>query len=244
MSGGRGWSVSRNPGASSKATPAPATLPCSSVSECRRPGSHRLRRDRACGGDGSVNNPSLFCIRTALSLHDRGTRTRPLLHPHPALTKGNNTNGPPRVVARRGATFDGSRGFQPTDGDDTGMIRRGATIECGGAECGGAAARMKLVADRAERIPSSLRDEMVWRDGSAAADGWKPTATFGGRSATKDKNQRVTHQPAIPMSPAVQSRRGEPMPAQAIGLGGQSPEVRQPQRGGSQFDQHETLHRR
>ena len=34
--------------------------------------------------------------------------------------------------ARRGATFDGSRGFQPTDGDDTGMIRRAATMECGG----------------------------------------------------------------------------------------------------------------
>ena len=50
--------------------------------------------------------------------------------------------------------------------------------------------------------------------------------------------------PTFPMSPAVQSRRGEPMPAQAIGLGGQSPEVRQPQRGGSQLDQHETLHRR
>jgi hypothetical protein len=39
-------------------------------------------------------------------------------------------------------------------------------------------------------VHSSLRDEMVWRDGSAAADGWKPTATFGGRSATKAKNQK------------------------------------------------------
>ena len=29
----------------------------------------------------------------------------------------------------------------------------------------GSSARMKLVADRAERIPSSLRDEIVWRDG-------------------------------------------------------------------------------
>ena len=43
---------------------------------------------------------------------------------------------------------------------------------------------MELVADRAERIPSSLRDEMVWR----ADRGLKPTATFGGRSATKAKN--------------------------------------------------------
>ena len=38
-------------------------------------------------------------------------------------------------------------------------------------------------------VQASLRDEMVWRDGSAEADGLKPTATFGGRSATKDKNQ-------------------------------------------------------
>ena len=37
-----------------------------------------------------------------------------------------------RAAARRGATFDGSRGFQPTEGDDTGMIRRGATMEGGG----------------------------------------------------------------------------------------------------------------
>ena len=42
---------------------------------------------------------------------------------------------------------------------------------------------------QANRAMNALRDEMVWRDGSAAAEGWKPTATFGGRSATKDKNQ-------------------------------------------------------
>ena len=46
-----------------------------------------------------------------------------------------------------------------------------------------------LAADGMAMVPASLRDEMVWRDGSAEADGWKPTATFGGRSATKDKNQ-------------------------------------------------------
>ena len=38
-------------------------------------------------------------------------------------------------------------------------------------------------------VQVSLRDEMVWRDGSAEADGWKPTAIFGGCSATKDMNQ-------------------------------------------------------
>ena len=42
---------------------------------------------------------------------------------------------------------------------------------------------------QANRAMDALHDEMLWRDGSAEADGWKPTATFGGRSATKDKNQ-------------------------------------------------------
>ena len=49
--------------------------------------------------------------------------------------------------------------------------------------------RIPWAAERVALVPESLRDEMVWRDGSAAADGLKPTATFGGRSATKDKNQ-------------------------------------------------------
>ena len=48
-----------------------------------------------------------------------------------------------------------------------------------------------LAADGVAMVQSALRDKMVWRDGSAAADGLKPTATLGGRSATKDKNQRV-----------------------------------------------------
>ena len=56
----------------------------------------------------------------------------------------------------------------------------------------GSPTRMKLVADRMEMVQSSLRDEMVWRDDSAEADGLKPTATFGGRAATKANNQRVT----------------------------------------------------
>ena len=40
-----------------------------------------------------------------------------------------------RDAVRRGATFDGRRGFQPIrrgGADDTGMIRRGATMEGGG----------------------------------------------------------------------------------------------------------------
>ena len=57
--------------------------------------------------------------------------------------------------------------------------------------------RIPLAADGVTMVSSSLRDEMVWRDGSAEADGWNPTATFGGRSATKDKNQRVTG-PRVP----------------------------------------------
>ena len=56
-------------------------------------------------------------------------------------------------------------------------------------KAGGASVPMKLIADGVAMVQSLLRDEMVWRDGSAAADGLKPTATFGGRSATKDKNQ-------------------------------------------------------
>ena len=36
-----------------------------------------------------------------------------------------------------------------------------------------------LAGDGVAMVRSSLRDEMVWRDGSAAADGLKPTATFG-----------------------------------------------------------------
>ncbi len=68
------------------------------------------------------------------------------------------------------------------------MVRRGATRECVETTT-----RIPWAADGVAMVPSSLRDEMVWRDGSAAADGWKPTATFGGRSATKDKNQRVAN---------------------------------------------------
>ncbi len=40
-------------------------------------------------------------------------------------------------------------------------------------------------------VQLSLRDEKVWRDGSAEADRSKPTVAHGCRSATKDKNQRV-----------------------------------------------------
>ena len=54
---------------------------------------------------------------------------------------------------------------------------------------------------QANRAMDALHDEMLWRDGSAEADGWKPTATFGGRSAIKDKNQRVTR-PRVPHSRA------------------------------------------
>ena len=53
--------------------------------------------------------------------------------------------------------------------------------------------RTKESPDGVAMVPLSLRDEMVWRDGSAAADGLKPTATFGGRSVTKDKNRIVAH---------------------------------------------------
>ena len=52
-------------------------------------------------------------------------------------------------------------------------------------------------ADGVAIVQSSLRDEIVWRDGSAEADGLKPTATFGGRSATKDMNQRVAQLDAL-----------------------------------------------
>ena len=58
-------------------------------------------------------------------------------------------------------------------------------------------------AEGAEMIQSSLHDEIVWRDCSAAAHGLKPTATFGGRSATKDMNQRV---PAFPIPVTSRAR--------------------------------------
>ena len=63
---------------------------------------------------------------------------------------------------------------------------------------------MKLVADRVEMVQSWLRDEIVWRDDSAEADGLKPTATFGGHSATTAKNQRVI--------PNRRTRHGSPEP--------------------------------
>ena len=53
-------------------------------------------------------------------------------------------------------------------------------------------------ADGVAMVQSSLRDEMVWRDCSAAADGLKPTATFGGLSATKDKNGKSQTYPRSP----------------------------------------------
>ncbi len=68
--------------------------------------------------------------------------------------------------------------------DDARIVRRGATRECVETTT-----HIPWAAEGVAMVPSSLRDEMVWRDGSAEADGWKPTATFGGRSATKDKNQ-------------------------------------------------------
>ena len=57
-------------------------------------------------------------------------------------------------------------------------------------ECVETTTRINLGADGVAMVQSWLRDEIVWRDCSAAADGLKPTATFGGRSATKDKNQQ------------------------------------------------------
>ena len=68
--------------------------------------------------------------------------------------------------------------------DDARIVRRGATRECVEATT-----HIPLTANGVAMVQSSLRDEMVWRDGSATAYRWKPTATFGGRSATKDKNQ-------------------------------------------------------
>ncbi len=79
-----------------------------------------------------------------------------------------------RDVVCRGATFDGSRGFQPTDADDARMVRRGATREWVETTT-----RIHWADDGVAMVHSSLRDEIVWRDGSAEADGWKPTATFG-----------------------------------------------------------------
>ncbi len=77
---------------------------------------------------------------------------------------------------------------QPQDGilraDDARIVRRGATRECVETTT-----HIPWAADGVAMVQSSLRGEMVWRDGSAEADGLKPTATFGGRSATKDKNQ-------------------------------------------------------
>ena len=52
------------------------------------------------------------------------------------------------------------RGFQPTEGDDARIVRRGATRECVETTT-----HIHWATDRVERIQSSLRDEMVWRDG-------------------------------------------------------------------------------
>jgi hypothetical protein len=54
----------------------------------------------------------------------------------------------------RGATSDGSRGFQPTDSDDERIIRRGATIESR------AMTRIKLAVVNMAMVQSSLRDEI------------------------------------------------------------------------------------
>ncbi len=70
---------------------------------------------------------------------------------------------------------------KPTEGDDTGMIRRGATIEGGGS---GANEIDSLIVWRWFDRRSATR----WFGGMADR-GLKPTATFGGRSATKDMNQ-------------------------------------------------------
>ena len=42
-----------------------------------------------------------------------------------------------------------------------------------------ATTRIPWAAEGVAMVSSSLRDEIVWRDGSAEADGWKPTTTFG-----------------------------------------------------------------
>ena len=68
--------------------------------------------------------------QVAMTGHFLKRQSVPPREPVPVERITSPANG--RAAARRGATFDGSRGFQPTEDDDTGMIRRGATIECGG----------------------------------------------------------------------------------------------------------------
>ena len=70
------------------------------------PGSHRLREDRACGRDGSVNNPRLCFIRTATSQTPRPW------HPHPV------SDWLSRKALRRVAgvgAFRETRGFVQSD---------------------------------------------------------------------------------------------------------------------------------
>lgn len=65
---------------------------------------------------------------------------------------------------RRGATFEGSRGFQPTVSDATRSSRRGATIDGGWSRSIVAPRQMRMfdIADRGLKptatIVSSLRD--------------------------------------------------------------------------------------
>ena len=58
----------------------------------------------------------------------------------------------------RGATSDGSRGFQPTDANDTRKGCRGATIESG------AMTRIQLTIGGVAMVQSSLRDDICVRD--------------------------------------------------------------------------------
>ncbi len=58
-------------------------------------------------------------------------------------------------------------------------------------ECVVTTTRINLAAGGMAMVQSSLRDEMVWRDGSAAADGLKPTATFDPPRRTRRPRPRA-----------------------------------------------------
>ena len=80
------------------------------------------------------------------------------------------------------------------------MIRRGATVEGGGA-----AARMKLIADRVAMVRSSLRDEMVWRDGRP----WVETHGCRQRSHC-DQGQEPKSRARLGSSPQLQMEFAQP----------------------------------
>ncbi len=92
----------------------------------------------------------------------------------------------PIEAARRGATFDGSRGFQPTDGDDTRKVRRGATIGCEKT-----ATHIRLAANGVAMIQASLRDEIDWRD----CRPWVETHGYLRRSLRDQGQERKSFRP-------------------------------------------------